>query len=51
MNYLSILARLYGNFSFKLRDEGGAKAVVADQIMSSTLVPGKGIWMKAIPRV
>jgi cytochrome P450 len=51
MNYMAMLTRLYGNFTFKLAHPGGVEAVEAEQRCSPTLTPSKGIWMQAIPRV
>lgn len=48
---MSTLSRLYGQFSFKLANEGGAAAVMADLKYGSTLHTKKGILMHCQPRV
>ena len=48
---MSTLSRLYGQFTFKLADEGGAAAVMADLKYGSTLCARKGIPMQCHPRV
>ncbi|KAK9812980.1 hypothetical protein WJX72_006775 [[Myrmecia] bisecta] len=51
MTYTTTLALLYSRFTFKLVQEGGAAAVEAQQHMSLSLQPSKGIHMLCIPRV
>jgi Cytochrome P450 len=52
VSYLTTMARLLGNFHFRLADRmGGPEGVLATQRMAVTLQPAKGLWMHCEPRV
>ena len=50
MTYTTTLAMLYSRFSFRLVHEGGTAAVEAEQHLSLTLQPSKGLYMRCLPR-